>query len=252
MTRHWIPRRLRLPVSRVVEFVETRCASVWDGIVVVTPTIARRFPPGKTVLVQNFPIQDELIPIEPRPYQSRPSNIAYVGKIEGVRGAREMIRAMGTLPSSIDASLELAGVFEPKSLRAELEQVPGWERVRAPGWLSRSGITDMLAHARIGLVVLHPVENYLDAQPIKLFEYMAAGMAIVASDFPRWREMIGQVSCCVFVNPLDPSAIADAIQWLLEHPQEAEAMGMRGRQAVQTRFNWDSEGASLVRFYEEL
>ena len=47
--------------------------------------------------------------------------------------------------------------------------------------------------------------------------------------------------CGLVANPLDPPAIADAIEWLLTHPEEAEAMGKRGQEAVRNFYNWDNE-----------
>lgn len=250
LSKHWIPRRMRGMVSRTVEGIENTAVRWWDGIVAATPTIARRFPANKTALVQNFPNLAELIPADPMPFAERLDIVAYVGKIVGIRGAREMVQAMAALPGTATTRLDMAGTFEPARLEEELSRLPGWERVNVLGWLTRPQISALLARARVGLVVLHPVRNYLEAQPNKLFEYMAAGIPVVASDFPAWRALIGEVSCGLFVNPMDPEAIADAVRWLLEHPGEAEAMGQRGQAAVRERFSWDAESDHLLELYE--
>lgn len=249
LTRHWIPRAMRGPTARVVAAIEAAGALIWDGIVAVTPTIAKRFPERKRVLVQNFPMPAELDRTEPVPYRERQPLVVYAGRIEGVRGAREMVAAMGALPDHVDARLALAGVFEPASLEDELRDASGWDRVDALGWLTRPEIADLLGRARIGLVLLHPVDNYIEAQPNKLFEYMAAGIPVVASDFPSWRAIVEGAGCGLLVDPLDPDGIARAIEWLLSHPTEAAAMGQRGREAVHRRYTWDAEGARLVDFY---
>jgi glycosyltransferase involved in cell wall biosynthesis len=100
------------------------------------------------------------------------------------------------------------------------------------------------------LLILHPVPNYVESQPVKLFEYMSAGLPVIASDYPLWREMAG--SCCIFVDPLEPQAIADAMSWILDHPDEAERLGMQGRELVDKQYNWGKEGEKLVEFYRRL
>lgn len=251
LTKHWIPARARGLVSRGAEAVEFAGAMAWDGIAAATPTIARRFPPGKTALVQNFPVPGELMPVTPSRYEDRSHLVAYVGKIEGIRGAREMVAAMSALPPSVEACLAMAGVFEPARLETELRQQEGWSRIHPMGWLTRPEVSALLGRARIGLVLLHPAGNYIDAQPNKLFEYMAAGIPVVASDFPRWRTLIEDVSCGLLVDPLDPSAIAAAIQWLLKHPDEAAAMGQRGQAAIRDTYNWAAEGERLIGLYRD-
>ena len=249
LTRHWIPRSLRGPAARAVGLIEATGARVWDGIVTVTPTIARRFPERKRVLVQNFPMPAELAAASALPYEDRPPLVVYAGRIEGVRGAREMVDAMGALPASVDARLAMAGAFEPVVLKDAIQKLPGWNRVEALGWLTRPEIADLLGRARVGLVLLHPVDNYIEAQPNKLFEYMAAGIPVVASDFPSWRAIVEGSSCGLLVDPLDPNAIARAVAWLLSHPAEAAAMGQRGREAVHRSYTWDAEGTRLLDFY---
>jgi glycosyltransferase involved in cell wall biosynthesis len=222
-----------------------------DAFVCATPTIARHFPPRRTVTVQNFPLVEDAAEHRPA-YQSRPPRLAYVGGLTAIRGVREMVRTLEQLPASLGVRLTLAGRFDPPQLRAEMERLPGWRQVDFLGWLSAQQVRAVLTEARAGLVVLHPEPIYLQAQPVKLFEYMAAGLPVIASDFPAWRKIIRGVGCGLLVDPLDPAAIARAADYLLTHPHEAETMGQRGRQAVRDFFNWDREADKLLGLYQTL
>jgi hypothetical protein len=85
-----------------------------------------------------------------------------------------------------------------------------------------------------------------------MFEYMAAGIPVIASDFPLWRSIVMGAGCGLLVNPRDPSSIAKAISYLLTHDAEAEAMGKRGRAAVKLQYNWNTEERKLLNFYASL
>ena len=56
-----------------------------------------------------------------------------------------------------------------------------------------------------------------------------------------WREQIEAAGCGLLVDPLDPEAIAGAIEYLFTHPHEAEPMGCRGKEAVESQYDWQFE-----------
>jgi len=102
------------------------------------------------------------------------------------------------------------------------------------------------------MLTLHPTRNHLDALPVKLFEYMSAGIPVIASDFPLWRRIIEDAECGLLVDPEDPEAIAAAMLWMVEHPEQAQYMGRCGREMVIRKYNWNTEAEKLVRLYEAL
>jgi glycosyltransferase involved in cell wall biosynthesis len=85
-----------------------------------------------------------------------------------------------------------------------------------------------------------------------MFEYMSAGLPVIASNFPLWKEIVEGNKCGICVDPMDPKAIASAIQWMIDHPEEAEEMGKNGRRAVETKYNWANESKKLVGLYQRL
>jgi glycosyltransferase involved in cell wall biosynthesis len=252
LIKRWIPLRLRKLIGTLCELIELVSVKLFDGIVAATPRIAKRFPASKTISVQNFPMVNELLVETAKLYCNRRPLVAFVGYISEIRGPREMVQAMSLLPVGLDARLVLAGTFRPRELKSDVERLPGWERVDFLGWQDRREVASLLHEVRAGLVVLHPAPNYLDAYPVKLFEYMCVGLPIIASDFPLWREIIYNTQCGLVVDPLNPREIAEAIQWILEHPEEAKRMGERGRKAVLEHYNWDREAEKLLKIYDGL
>lgn len=252
MGKEWIPRPMRYVVSKLVDLFERAAFRAFDRIIAAEDSYTRRLPANKTVVVHNFPILSEIpTPDDNPPQVEREPLIFYVGSMSRIRGALEMVEAMALLPQGLGAKLVLAGKISP-DLQAQLERLPAFDAVHAPGWQSRRQIADFLSRARIGLSVLHPSPNYLESYPTKLFEYMAASIPVIASDFPLWRSVVDSAGCGLLVDPQDPRAIASAIIWLLEHPDEAQAMGERGRAAVVMRYNWEEESQKLLDIYADL
>jgi glycosyltransferase involved in cell wall biosynthesis len=188
----------------------------------------------------------------PAPFCERAPHAVYVGGITEVRGVREMVNAVAEIEEIDGVCLLLIGTFYPERLEEEMRALPGWKQVDFGGWRTREELAEILAGARIGLVLLHPTAQYRDSIPTKLFEYMAAGLPVVASDFPLLRRLVDTLQCGLVVDPLDVPAIADAIQFLLDQPEVAEEMGKRGREAVQTRFNWKADSRNLLAVYDKL
>jgi glycosyltransferase involved in cell wall biosynthesis len=252
LSKPWIPRLARRPVALAVSALEWLASRWVDAVVAATPHIASHFPSGKTVTVQNFARLDELVLPDALPYQQRPRCVVYIGTIAGTRSAREMVQAVGHASADAEATLILAGGFAEPELKQELEALDGWRSAQFRGVQSRHQVAALLGQARVGLVLFYPSPNHIQAYPTKLFEYMAAGVPVVTSDFPLWRSIVDAVHCGLLVDPLDAVAIARSVRWLLDHPREAEEMGERGRRAVAERYCWDLEARKLTALYSRL
>lgn len=252
-TQHmaWIPRPLRRPTGWTYAALEAIGGRLFTGVIAAVPAIARRFPEAKTTLVRNFPVLDAEADPGP-PLRERGPVLAYVGAITRARGAEEMVRAVGALPADVGAELHLAGAAFPAGLADELAPLPGGDRTTFRGYLDRPAVVDLLRQSRVGLVVLHPTPQYEEAYPTKLFEYMAAGVPAVVSDFPLWRRMVEDAGCGILVDPLDVSAIAAACERLLTDDALAEQLGEAGRRAAHERYAWAPEGERLVAFYRAI
>lgn len=249
--KQWIPAWLRNPAAVSVRVCEGIFGSTCDRVIAATPAIAEMFNSRNVSLVQNFPWSSELRGGDSEPYQQREPIAVYVGVLSDFRGLREMIAAVVQVAHKMPVKLLTGGEVKAgeKSSGMGCETEGAVEHL---GLLNRSKVAELLARARMGLVVLHPIKNYVVSQPTKLYEYMSAGIPVIASDFPVWRQIVQSSKCGLLVDPLDPQAIANAIEWLLSHPAEAEAMGRSGQRAVAERFNWEREARSLLAVYKSL
>lgn len=237
-------------LSKGFSVFEKFACSRFDGIVAATPFIREKFLRinSRTVDVCNYPVLGEFM--HGTDANSQRCEVCYVGGVSAVRGARELVAAMAYVKTG--ARLNLVGDFSSPAFRSELEKISGWSGVNAFGVLDRDGVGDVYRRSYAGLVTLHPIPNYLDALPIKMFEYMSAGIPVIASDFPLWRQIVLSADCGVCVDPLDPAAIAEAIDDLGRNPARAGAMGRNGRVAVEALYNWNTEEKKLIVFYEQV
>ena len=246
-----LPQWVQRALPPFVALADWLAGLIFDGFAVPTQTIADRFPQKKTVLVRNFPILQELHRPNAGPMAARPAHFAYVGYISEVRNIYGMVQAVSKLEDPT-ARLRLVGSFAIQETENRAKAMPEWAgSVVFEGWASREEVGTILGDVRGGLVVLKPVEHEMLTLPIKLFEYMAAGLPVVSSDFPLWRAIVDDAKCGILVDPLDPAAIAAGMQWLLDHPDEAADMGKLGRTAVENKYNWATEAERLTNFYRQ-
>lgn len=239
----------RVLLSKLSALYEKWVCKKFDAIVAATPFIRDKFLQinKATLDVNNFPVIKEFA--SSSRWSDKKDETVYIGGISKIRGIQQTVDAMELVQG---ARLNLAGKFNEKSIEESVKKAAGWQKVNELGHLKRQEVGAVLAKSKVGLVTLHPTVNYLDSLPVKMFEYMAAGIPVVASNFPLWKKVVEGSDCGVCVDPLDVNAVAKAIQYLIDHPNVSEAMGMRGREAVEEKYNWGIEELKLFGLYERL
>jgi glycosyltransferase involved in cell wall biosynthesis len=103
-----------------------------------------------------------------------------------------------------------------------------------------------------GLSLFPYSEHYYEKELTKFFEYMAAGLPLIVSDFPNWRAIVDGTRCGLAIDPERLDIAADLIRHLHASPAERLAMGERGREAVEGRYSWTSQRQNLLDFYGSL
>lgn len=237
-------------ISKFYAFYEYFACRKFSGIITATPFIKNKFKKINpfTVAVCNYPIIEEFVLCQN--WSSKPLEVCYVGGLSNIRGIKQLVEAMELVNNNI--SLNLVGSFSEPSMRKELIKISGWKRINELGEKDRDEVSNIYLRSRVGLVTLLPIPNYLDSLPIKMFEYMCAGIPVIASDFPLWRKIIIENKCGICINPKNPKEIASAINFLITNPEKAEEMGQNGRQTILTKYNWLNEEKVLFNFYQEI
>lgn len=207
----------------------------------------------KSCVVQNMPrlelllgIQSEKLPVP---------TIGYMGGVNSLRGSLISLEALKILQEKgYTINFECVGEFteaHQTELREKLLEY-GLTGVQYHGYLPHQEAIPIISRCHIGLAILSPITNYLEAYPTKMFEYMALGMPVVVSNFPLYKQVIEGAQCGLCVDPQNALALAEAIRYLLDHPEEASLMGSRGREKAIQSYSWANEESKLLSFYQDI
>jgi glycosyltransferase involved in cell wall biosynthesis len=251
MSKDWIPRPVRPIIGALTDLMLPASTLAADAVVAATDDVGRTYRWNRVVTVRNYPRVDEFPTPAIRPFRDRPAVVTYVGGVSAARGIDLMVQAVA-LVRDPEVRLRIAGAPEPDAYGDLLRATPGADRTDLLGWVERPAVAELLNDALAGLVVLPPAPQHAAGMPTKMFEYMAAGLPVIVADYPSWREVVEGAGAGIAVDPLDPSAIAAAIDRIVADRDEAEAMGRRGRAAVLERYNWVTQADALLGLYAQL
>lgn len=250
LTKGWLPSYLRRVISLFFRLLERWLSSACDAVVTVNEQVLERLSHRRGMVVTNFPILHDSSLREKKEHPAgRPFTCIYHGGLTRINGISDTLRALDILSRTRDVRLVLLGPLKDAELAAEIE---AHNSVEYLGLVPHEKISDYLREADVGLVLYHPVPNALWSRPNKLFEYMMAGLAIVASNMPGWRDFVEGEECGILVDPKDLDQITRAIEHLMKHPEERHRMGENGRRAVLEKYNWNREAKKLLALYKEL
>ena len=251
LSKEWIPWVLRKPISIIMNIVELIVSYIFiNNIVAATDSIAARFPKHKTITINNFPIESEFN-TKISEFDRRDIAGIYVGGLTRIRGIKHLIKAFCN-DKCKDITLFLAGSFEDKDFEREMIGIINKNKnknIIYLGYTSRETTIKYLYKSRIGFVLFLPEQNHIESSPNKLFEYMASGLPVIASNFPEWEKLIKEIDCWIVVDPSNHISIIKAISYLINNKNESQRMGNNGREAILKIYNWSNEEKKLYDMY---
>lgn len=244
-------------IIRFFEAYENYCIKRADYIITATPHIAERCKKltENVECIANYPIVQEKSNLGAQ--EETDKNISgnflkapilcYCGEVSEDRNVSMYVKMM----EYIEGKLFLAGPLK-SSYKQHLENMKSWNKVEYLGYLDRTGVNNLYEKSNIGLCILRNTPNIYYSFPIKLFEYMEAGLPVVCSDFPIWKEIVEGCDCGIVVPWDNMEQAIKAIRYILENPSVAVQMGENGKRAVREKYNWQTEEKKLIGVYHEM
>ena len=249
-----LPRLLataKVPSQRKLGRLAAREAAVWrraEGIVTITRALAQdleeRFGARPRVAVVPDGVRAGT-PAATATTAGRPV-VAYAGHLYEWKGVGVLLEALAALP---DVDGLIVGGHERENdlarTKAQAEKLGIASRVTFTGLLEPPKVREQLARATV--LVLPNLESTISSRftsPLKLFEYMAAGKPIVASDLVALREVLVADENAVLVRPGSAPELAAGIRRLVEDPVFAARLSARASTDVQ-EYSWDRRAARL-------
>jgi glycosyltransferase involved in cell wall biosynthesis len=252
----------------VLERIEGRWARRCDAVVQVSEQYAammeRDLDLSGVAVVRNCP--DRWDPPQPRPDRfrellgiSRETTIVlYQGLLMADRGIEQAMDAILEVPGAVLVLMGFGnqnGAQDTRDTYAVLSaRAPYAGRVHLVDAVPPQELLTWTASADISIMLFQPTsENHDQVTPQKLWEAVAAGTPVLASDLPGFRAIVTQTGCGRLVDPTDPAAVARTLREMLAlGPEGLRAMGDRGLAAAHETYNWERQFEVLDEVYARI
>lgn len=250
--RDYLTLPVRKLLAKIYKLVEKLMTSQME-LCLAEKYYKEKYPEGVCIL--NYPLLNEALLNNRTEKSGNARALLYTGNVTTDRGA--LIHA--AIPKADhDVSVYLYGRC-PGSLASQMEEEAGEdkERLHIEGvdrYLPKEEIDDAYLSREwlAGIALFPPTDHYMKKELTKFFEYMTAGIPVLCSDFPKWKEFIDAYQCGLYVDPYNKKEIAEALDYLKEHPDEARQMGEKGKEAVLNHLNWGKEEEKLLDWYRSI
>lgn len=183
--------------------------------------------------------------------------VIYFGALQTWQGVDDLIKAFAGLKDYENLKLVICSSNKPsysKPYRKLAEKLGVSEKIIWKYQLPKEELNTWIRFARLSIAPMKETErNILQGfSPLKVFESMATGTAVLASDLPSVREIITDKENGRLVRPERPAELSRMIRFMLDYPEYTLELGKKGRLTVEKKFNWEQKNKELKEIYANL
>lgn len=204
---------------------------------------------GRISVVSNFPHLQELEEFSTlatdTSFEWPGITLVYVGVLNDFRGLDLILRTLAGPNITDDVTIAIAGEGPHRSaLEATVHDLEIEDRVFFEGWIDTENVPKFLESGDIG-VIPHEVNGFTNTTvPNKLFDMMAAGLPIIATNMKPVERVVCNAGCGRVIPP-DETSVAEAIEEL-RAMDDLHQLGQNGREAIQQSYNWKKASETVI------
>lgn len=196
---------------------------------------------------KQIPAREEMLAkLWPGDTQKEVPVLIYVGQLEVATFAEEALAVAAKIRRPVRV-LVVGGGSRLNVLRQKAWSMGVNHRVAFTDYVPAAEVPTYLSLADVALAPFEDTMVTRCKSPLKVMEYMAAGLPVVGSDVGDVASIVGE--CGVVVPPGDGAAMADAVAGLLEDPDRRAALRRKAREKAEESFGWDRVTDTLLEAY---
>lgn len=259
LSREWVPRVLRRLLAFTVRWGQLLCANIIKNVVLVAESQEADLFGARLnkIYIMNYASMELMTKASPD-YSSRPAAVIFIGSQTINNGSLLYLEIAKSMHAQRRGVICYASDRFSQNLpfrQKILDQVKayGLEDVYRllPNVLSHE-LMSVLNQATVAISPNLRVKQQIDGVHTKIFEYLAAGLPVVASDLPHQIEVLQGSDAGLLAQPEDPESFVRAILRLLDDKELAMRVGQNGQRAFLDRYSWESQDSLIETYYQSI